>query len=411
MLNIDTKLTLWGADSGKADWGTFFPEQEQAALLYYFNAARKSYEPLFGAKAPIDELLKTNDYSLTRTDLVEVFSSMGVAFYSVKFTPQYKVYTAYHSARESEPNSRSAYLAATVYIPHHLRVPNITDWMSQLSKRSKEVYLMPNGRYKAGKKPDIKDEFSSFSQVSCEQEPFTHTPFCSAANAHLAYLIYDTPEQLMSILSAPYRKEFTQYREVFLVNRQDVTVNGFNSGIGTELSWATLSKQQEIVPPKKPIPGANGGSRWGEYWSSGGDDDDEEYTLRSKGKWFRSVMSALTGIGVGVLIGYFIWGGGFGSLRSASVSIKRDSLQTTQDSILKKEVYTLNQKVLQLTRERDQARAALQEVQATTAESEEAASTSSTTARSDIASNGNGPREREGEGEGEGQKQDAKGKM
>ena len=77
----------------------------------------------------------------------------GHDFYAIEFTPQYKVFTCYRSSNDS---GTGAFIAFTIYVPHHLKVVNTRLLLKEMMDAYFRDYMNPlSNTPLAGKYDDI----------------------------------------------------------------------------------------------------------------------------------------------------------------------------------------------------------------------------------------------------------------
>ena len=146
------------------------------------------------------------------------FTQVNLTTYALEFTNQYKVYTIF---RSSNDNGTGAYVAITIYVPHHLHVQALRSLLDQMMNEYFKEYVHPVfGTYNPGKYDDIEPYAQMLQSAEVTPESTYYAYQTSTLNRQLHLLLYDDIREVDAYFDSPYRKEFYACQEVMLMSRE-----------------------------------------------------------------------------------------------------------------------------------------------------------------------------------------------
>lgn len=146
------------------------------------------------------------------------FTQINLTTYALEFTDKYKVYTIF---RSSNDNGTGAYVAITIYVPHHLRVQALRTLLDQMMDEYFKEYVHPVfGTYNPGKYDDIEPYAQMLQSAEVVPESTYYAYQSSNLNRQLHLLLYDDIREVDAYFDSPYRREFYACQEVMFMSRE-----------------------------------------------------------------------------------------------------------------------------------------------------------------------------------------------
>lgn len=146
------------------------------------------------------------------------FTQINLTTYALEFTDKYKVYTIF---RSSNDNGTGAYVAITIYVPHHLRVQALRTLLDQMMDEYFKEYVHPVfGTYNPGKYDDIEPYAQMLQSAEVVPESTYYAYQSSNLNRQLHLRLYDDIREVDAYFDSPYRREFYACQEVMFMSRE-----------------------------------------------------------------------------------------------------------------------------------------------------------------------------------------------
>jgi len=222
-----------------------------------------------GYKSPLNKTQDTLKVSFDIRNNSESEVILGKSFYALGFTTNGFVFTKYKIITDTPRKSSTGFIAFTIFSPIDKKIhgEDIKAILDEMLSYYENNYIVNNKINRGEITPLIHVDWSFINEVTNKYKE--HPQFLDfelkPGEKEAAYILYKDEDDLIKYFSRPYQEEYINFKQVFLLNKDDNYISDlleFIKNSGIELKGIDLNNDYFILtnyePQKNVIIKANG---------------------------------------------------------------------------------------------------------------------------------------------------------
>ncbi len=212
-----------------------------------------------GYKSPLNKTQDTLKVSFDIRNNSESEVILGKSFYALGFTTNGFVFTKYKIITDTPRKSSMGFIAFTIFSPIDKKIhgEDIKAILDEMLSYYENNYIVNNKINRGEITPLIHVDWSFINEVTnkYKEHPQLLDFELKPGEKEAAYILYKDEDDLIKYFSRPYQEEYINFKQVFLLNKDDNYISDlleFIKNSGIELKGIDLNNDYFILANYEP---------------------------------------------------------------------------------------------------------------------------------------------------------------